>query len=371
MSRTRTWGLSDSSSVAPVPENAAPSRHRRLLRIGVALAVLLAVAGYVVVQYLTAVVGTPRCVVSGTDTPGGDSPSYEMTPDQAANAATISAVGTTRGMPERAITIALATALQESALRNLSHGDRDSLGLFQQRPSKGWGTAAQIQDPVYSAGEFYAHLAKVPGYSRLPLTEAAQRVQRSGFPQAYAKHEPDATLLAAALTGRSAASLTCNAPGDSDAPGDPAKLRTALIRAFGVNVLPAEDPAERARPSGGTAVVSVPVRAASASASAQAADPASGGGERRDAGGGNSGDGDLGSGGSDSGGPDSGGPVSQRGWEVAQWAVAQSTALRIDEVAYAGRVWSAKEAHRGWRTADGSAADRESASQEVRIRTAR
>ncbi|MFJ1745229.1 hypothetical protein ACIOJD_03165 [Streptomyces sp. NPDC088116] len=345
-----------------MPETAAPFRHRRLLRIGVALAVLLAVAGYVVVQYLSAVMGTPQCVVRATDTPGGDSPSYEMAPDQAANAATISAVGTTRGMPERAITIALATALQESALRNLDHGDRDSLGLFQQRPSKGWGTAAQIRDPVYSAGEFYAHLVKVPGYSRLPLTEAAQRVQRSGFPQAYAKHEPDATLLAAALTGRSAASLTCTAPGDSDVPGDPAKVRTALVRAFGSGVLPAEQPAERARPSGGTAVVSVPVRAASASAQ----DAASGGGERRDAVGGNSDNGDLGSGGSDNGGS-----ASQRGWEVAQWAVAQSTALRIDEVAYAGRVWSAKEAHQGWRTADGSAADRKTASQEVRIRTAR
>ena len=277
-------------------------------------------------------------------------------------------------MPERAITIALATALQESALRNLDHGDRDSLGLFQQRPSKGWGSAAQIRDPVYSAREFYAHLAKVPGYSRLPLTEAAQRVQRSGFPQAYAKHEPDATLLAAALTGRSAASLTCTAPGGNDVPGDPATVRTALLRAFGSDVLPAEDPAERARTSGGTAVVSVPVRAASAPASAQAADSPSGGGERRDAVGGNGDSGDSGSG-SDGGGSS----ASQRGWELAHWAVAQSTALRIDEVAYAGRVWSAKEARRGWRTADGpadssangSAGGRKTASQEVRIRTAR
>ena len=108
------------------------------------------------------------------------------------NAATITAVGTGRGMPERAVTIALATALQESGLRNIDHGDLDSLGLFQQRPSQGWGTAEQILDPDYAAGEFYKHLAKVHDYPRLPLTVAAQRVQRSGFPQAYAKHEPDA-----------------------------------------------------------------------------------------------------------------------------------------------------------------------------------
>ena len=117
------------------------------------------------------------------------------------------------------MTIALATAMQESGLRNIDHGDRDSLGLFQQRPSQGWGTEQQILDPVYSAGKFYEHLVKVPGYSRLPLTVAAQRVQRSGYPQAYAKHEPDATLLAAALTGRAPAALNCEGRPSGDAGG--------------------------------------------------------------------------------------------------------------------------------------------------------
>lgn len=174
--------------------------------------VLLALAGYLAVQYLTGGTGAPRCsVVSGK----GDGASYEFSPEQAVNAATISAVGTSRGMPERAVAIALATALQESGLRNIRHGDRDSLGLFQQRPSQGWGTPRQIMDPAYASGIFYEHLAKVPGYSRLPLTVAAQRVQRSGFPQAYAKHEPDATLLAAALTGRAAATLTCQGRPDA------------------------------------------------------------------------------------------------------------------------------------------------------------
>jgi hypothetical protein len=163
--------------------------------------VLFAVAGYLAVQYVTGGTGDPACEVVSA---GGDGAAYEFTPEQAVNAATITAVGTARGLPERAVAIALATALQESGLRNIAHGDRDSLGLFQQRPSQGWGTAKEIQDPTYAAGEFYDHLVKVSGYSRLPLTVAAQRVQRSGYPQAYAKHEQDATLLAAALTGRAA-----------------------------------------------------------------------------------------------------------------------------------------------------------------------
>ncbi len=182
-----------------------------------AFVVLAAIGAYLTVQYLTGGNGTPRCVVvSGKD----DGQSYDFTPEQAANAATISAVGTSRDLPERAVTIALATALQESGLRNIAHGDRDSLGLFQQRPSQGWGTEQQIQDPVYAAGEFYEHLVKVADYERLPLTVAAQKVQRSGYPEAYAKHEPDATLLAAALTGRSAASLTCEGRREPAAGGE-------------------------------------------------------------------------------------------------------------------------------------------------------
>ncbi|MYS54240.1 heavy metal transporter, partial [Streptomyces sp. SID6013] len=162
---------------------------------------------------------------------------YEFTPEQARNAATITAVGTARGLPERAVTIALATALQESALRNLDYGDKDSLGLFQQRPSWGWGTPEEIMDPAYAAGEFYDHLVKVPDYQDLPLTVAAQRVQRSGFPDAYAKHEPDAELLAAALTGRSAATLTCDGrPGSAPRKG-PDAVRAALVREFGHAVL--------------------------------------------------------------------------------------------------------------------------------------
>src|SRR4051812_49608996 len=112
-----------------------------------------------------------------------------LTGEQLANARTIAQVGWDRGLLERAVVIALATAMQESRLVNVTHGDRDSLGLFQQRPSQGWGTAEQVQDPVYATGRFYDGLVTIDGYEDLPVTEAAQAVQRSGFPEAYAQHE--------------------------------------------------------------------------------------------------------------------------------------------------------------------------------------
>jgi hypothetical protein len=129
--------------------------------------------------------------------------------DQAQSAAIIAGVAVRRGLPARAVTIALATAYQESDLHNLDHGDRDSLGLFQQRPSMGWGTAAQVQDPHYASGRFYDALVKVKNYQKLAITVAADRVQRSAFPNAYADHEGDARVLASALTGQSKAAFSC------------------------------------------------------------------------------------------------------------------------------------------------------------------
>lgn len=341
-----------------------PALRGRLLRFGAAVAVLFALAGYLAVQYLTGGTGVPRCrVVSGKP----DDASYEFTPEQAANAATISAVGTSRGLPERAVAIALATSLQESGLRNIRHGDRDSLGLFQQRPSQGWGTTKEIMDPAYAAGAFYEHLAKVPDYTRLPLTVAAQRVQRSGFPQAYAKHEPDATLLAAALTGRSAATLTCEGEPAPTRVGGPDSVRAALVRDFGHDVLQeagAEVPAQ------GSSDAPADTSSASSSASASRAPSSS------------------------SAAPAAGAPpttvaartvtvpvdedasagaavVRRRGWELAQWAVANSASLHIEQVSYAGREWTAGRRHGEWRasgTHGGPAA--EEAATEVRIVTA-
>lgn len=119
--------------------------------------------------------------------------------DQIPNAKVIVATGIQMQISARGQTIALATALQESGLRNISYGDRDSLGLFQQRPSQGWGTREQILDPVYASQRFYSSLKSVIGWDQMPLTLAAQKVQKSGFPYAYAKHEPLATVLQQAL----------------------------------------------------------------------------------------------------------------------------------------------------------------------------
>ena len=127
----------------------------------------------------------------------------DLSPEQARNASVIAAVGVRRELPARAVSIALATAFQESKLRNLDHGDRDSLGIFQQRPSQGWGTKAQVRDPYYASNAFYEVLAKIDGFQTMRITEAAQKVQRSGYPEAYEPHAADARALASALTGYS------------------------------------------------------------------------------------------------------------------------------------------------------------------------
>lgn len=142
----------------------------------------------------------------------------ELDPEQAANAALIAAVAVRRELPPRAATIALAAALQESKLLNLEHGDRDSLGLFQQRPSQGWGTRRQILNPVYAANAFYDALERVPGYADMDVGAAAQAVQRSAYPEAYDKHEADARALASALTGEtSGGAFSCVVSGTSAA----------------------------------------------------------------------------------------------------------------------------------------------------------
>ncbi|MFD5675843.1 C40 family peptidase [Streptomyces sp. NPDC127040] len=126
--------------------------------------------------------------------PGLDDPA-----EQVPNTKTIQATGVAMKIPVRGQIVALATALQESGLRNITYGDRDSVGLFQQRPSQGWGTVAQIMDPVYSSTKFYEGLREVSGWESMTITQAAQAVQRSGYPDAYAKWEPLATALQKAI----------------------------------------------------------------------------------------------------------------------------------------------------------------------------
>jgi hypothetical protein len=147
---------------------------------------------------------TARCELVGSP--------YSLSTEQAANAATIASVATTRKLPARATTIALATALQESKLVNVEYGDRDSVGLFQQRPSQGWGSPSQILDPRYSASRFFDALVKVRNWEKRKLTEAAQAVQASGHPTAYQQWEDQATVLSAAFTGAEPALVSCSFP---------------------------------------------------------------------------------------------------------------------------------------------------------------
>ena len=119
--------------------------------------------------------------------PSGATQSYDA--DQLHHAAVIVTVGARRAIPARGQIIAVATAMQESNLHNLGFlgeaNDHDSLGLFQQRPSQEWGTPEQIMNPEYAAGRFYDKLTQVPGWETMPLTQAAQAVQASAYPNAY------------------------------------------------------------------------------------------------------------------------------------------------------------------------------------------
>ncbi|WP_406186170.1 C40 family peptidase [Streptomyces sp. NBC_01006] len=123
----------------------------------------------------------------------------ELPDEQIPHAKTIVATGIALKIPERGQVVALATAIQESRLRNLTYGDRDSLGLFQQRPSQGWGTPEQIRDPVYASTKFYKGLLEVKGWQQMTITQAAQAVQRSGYPDAYAQWEPLSRALQQAI----------------------------------------------------------------------------------------------------------------------------------------------------------------------------
>ncbi len=139
---------------------------------------------------------------------GAEEP-LRLTNEQARNASIIVAESYNRGLSEQAAVIALATAWQESGLRNLNYGDRDSLGLFQQRPSYDWGTKEQILDPWYSSGRFYEELVKFDDWESTDVNDIAQKVQRSGHPEAYRKHETNARALAGAFRGSREGTFTC------------------------------------------------------------------------------------------------------------------------------------------------------------------
>jgi hypothetical protein len=179
--------------------------------VGVAALGIVGATGYAVLNHVGPLIEPEECTATVGDR------TVELGTEQAENAALIAAMSVRRGMPARAASIALATAYQESKLYNLEGGDRDSLGLFQQRPSQGWGTRKQILDPHFATTAFYDALHEVDGYQGMRITAAAQEVQRSGFPEAYADHEQDARVLASALTGQSFHAFSCSVDDDVDA----------------------------------------------------------------------------------------------------------------------------------------------------------
>jgi hypothetical protein len=204
--------------------------------------------------------------------------SYGLDNSQAAVASTMVGVVTTRGLPERAAVLVLAAGLQESKLTNLAlgDGDRDSVGVLQQRPSQGWGTVAHLNDVHYATRAFLDALVKIPNWQSLPLAAAVQDVQISADGSAYAPHEAEAQALADGLSGKPAAAVTCSF--DPPTVVASAAAVSASVRAD----LPVNKPVVTAN------TVSVPGAA----------------------------------------------------WQTAAWFVANADRLGIDTVAYDGKVWT-------------------------------
>ena len=208
-----------------------PRRPLRVIVISAATVLLVGgIAAIISLQPSPPVVAS-MCTF-GSGSAGGP---YAISPAQAQNAVIITAVGLKKGLPDHAATVALATSFQETRLQNLPYGDLDSVGLFQQRPSQGWGTTAQIMDPAYAAGAFFEHLAQVPGWESLPVTEAAQLVQHSATPNAYAQWSLEAQALAIATTGEIPAGLTCRLSSFGGSPPSHAALVAAASAELGAN----------------------------------------------------------------------------------------------------------------------------------------
>lgn len=292
------------------------TRHLAVPLVMVLLFTGIAGGSYVALQRYGSPAHEGTCVASGLGT------SHRYTTDRAANAALISATAVDRDMPPRAASIALATAYQESQLQNIDYGDRDSLGLFQQRPSQGWGTESEIMDPIYSTNAFYDVLETIPDYTSGDINDIAQEVQRSGHPEAYRDHETEGRLYASALTGQSGANLVCTL-GAVGSTVSPEQLRAELGRQF-----PRATGSGRLTSSLASASGTAPQLPADAGATALVIDP--GGDETL-------------------------------GWTLANWAVARAADDGVVQVSYQNRLWDRslrdEEAAR-WGEVEGSASDR-------------
>lgn len=265
--------------------------------------VLLGVGAYFAYsayQHVSTILISPGCQV------GSGTHAVALDTQQASIAATIAGVAADEKLPARAVTVAYATAMQESKLHNLDYGDRDSVGVFQQRPSEGWGTAAELQDPVYATGAFFRALVKVPDWSTIPVDQAAQAVQHSADGSAYSQYNLMANAMTSAFTGQWARSVYCW-PGPGPAPArNLAGAETALGHSFGS---PAADHAVTAIATSG------PAKSPAVAVRVQP----------------------------------------RHAWAVASWLVTHAQEYGVSEVRYDGYQWTASDGSRGWRPATGSA----------------
>jgi hypothetical protein len=268
----------------------ASSRRQLAVASSAALIALVAVAGYLGYRALFPA-APPLPPVPGCQAWTG-AQSVSLDTDQAGIAAIITAVADRRKLPEQAVVIGLATAMQESDLENLDYGDRDSVGVFQQRPSQGWGTTAELENPVYAAGKFFGALAKVPRYTKIPVYQAAQDVQHSADGDAYATQEYVAGLLAADFTGAAPHSVTCWYTPAADVHADVTGAAGGLRDSFG---------------SGGHDSVTVKLRNETVLRVR--------GGE---------------------------------GWTAATWLVTHAQQYQLTDVRYAGYEWKAADGSMGW-----------------------
>jgi murein DD-endopeptidase MepM/ murein hydrolase activator NlpD len=180
--------------------------------------------------------GGAASLTGGQNDCGYDGPSPSVAPatasvgmwsaGQVAIAAAVVEVGGAMDVPPRGWVVAVATAMQESSLRNLPNGDRDSIGILQQRPSMGWGTPEQLADPAYQARNFYTRLLRLDRWEAMRVTDAAQAVQRSATPEAYERWVADAEAVVAAVTGVSSVDVV--GAGDPAAPCGP-EIQSVLV----------------------------------------------------------------------------------------------------------------------------------------------
>jgi len=257
------------------------------------LVLLLAVVGlsagvYVAFRHVPEILGETGC------TAGTGRAAVALDPQQAQIAATIAGVAHHRGLPPRALTVAYATAMQETHMHDPDFGDRDSVGVFQQRPSEGWGPASKLIDPVYASTRFFRALAQIPGYQQMPVYKAAQAVQHSADGYAYAQYQTLAAHLTTAFTGAAPRAVWCWPPGPAKGRAQLTPARRAIVKAFGPL------PARRSASSGDAPSLQVQA------------------------------------------------PQASLGWSVAAWLVTHAGQYRLHEVRYAGFRWPAPTGRTGW-----------------------